>query len=70
MDRDGNLDVLLIGNSYAPVVSTGRLDASLRIKLRGSTKGDFKAISSLNSEINTRGNAIQIIKIKDKSLFC
>ena len=69
MDKDGNLDVLLIGNSYAPEVGTGRLDASLGVMLKGSGKGNFKAISSSNSGINIRGDTRQIINIKNKKPF-
>ena len=69
MDKDGSLDVILIGNSYAPEVGTGRLDASLGMMLKGSGKGNFKTISSLSSGINIRGDTRQIINIKNKKPF-
>ena len=69
MDKDGNLDVIIIGNSYAPEVGTGRLDASLGIMLKGFGKGNFKAISSLNSGINISGDTRQIVNIKNKKPF-
>jgi enediyne biosynthesis protein E4 len=65
-DKDDNLDVILIGNSNAPKVGTGRLDASLGVILKGTGKGDFKAIHSLKSGINAQGDVRQIIKINSK----
>ncbi|HMG90535.1 MAG TPA: FG-GAP-like repeat-containing protein, partial [Chryseolinea sp.] len=43
-DDDGNLDVLLVGNSYAPEISSGRDDASIGLFLQGDGKGNFKPI--------------------------
>ncbi len=43
-DHDGKLDVLLVGNSYATEVSTGRYDASIGAYLQGDGKGKFKYI--------------------------
>ncbi len=40
-DGDGNLDVLMIGNSYATEVSTGRYDACIGLCFRGDGKGNF-----------------------------
>lgn len=42
---DGNLDVLLVGNSYATEVSTGRYDASIGLYLKGDGKGNFNSVS-------------------------
>ncbi len=39
---DGNLDVLLTGNFYAPEVETGRQDAGIGIFLKGNGKGRFE----------------------------
>jgi len=39
---DGNLDVLLAGNSYATEASTGRYDAMTGLLLAGDGKGNFK----------------------------
>jgi hypothetical protein len=41
---DGFLDVMLVGNSYATEVSTGRYDASIGLLLAGNGMGDFKTI--------------------------
>jgi hypothetical protein len=40
-DSDGNLDVLMIGNSYATEVSTGRYDACIGLYFRGDGNGNF-----------------------------
>jgi len=43
-DEDNNLDAILVGNSYATAVSTGRYDASLGLYLRGDGHGNFKPV--------------------------
>ena len=43
-DGDGNLDVLMIGNSYATEVSTGRYDACIGLYFRGDGKGNFASV--------------------------
>jgi hypothetical protein len=68
-DKDSNLDIILIGNSYASEVGTGRSDASLGIMLKGSGKGNFSTISSLKSGIVAKGEVRQIMKIKGKTPF-
>ena len=68
-NKDGNLDVIAVGNSYAPEVGTGRLNASLGLMLQGTGKGDFKVITALKSGINIQGACRQIIKINAKNPF-
>jgi enediyne biosynthesis protein E4 len=48
-DDDGHLDVLLVGNSYAPEISSGRDDASIGLFLKGDGKGNFKPIDVLKT---------------------
>ncbi|MEO5599995.1 MAG: VCBS repeat-containing protein, partial [Cyclobacteriaceae bacterium] len=43
-NADGNLDALLVGNSYATEVSTGRYDASIGLYLQGDGKGNFSTM--------------------------
>lgn len=43
-DDDGNLDVLMVGNSYAPEISSGRDDALIGLFLKGDGKGNFKSV--------------------------
>ena len=40
-NQDGHLDVFLVGNSYATEVSTGRMDASTGVVLRGDGNGSL-----------------------------
>jgi hypothetical protein len=42
VDLDGNLDLVGVGNSYAPEISLGRYDASFGVCLKGDGKGNFK----------------------------
>jgi len=48
-NHDGNLDALLIGNSYATEVSTGRYDASIGSFLRGDGKGNLAWVANRSS---------------------
>jgi hypothetical protein len=43
------LDVLAVGNSYAPEVSTGRYDAGLGWYLKGNGKGQFRVVPARES---------------------
>jgi enediyne biosynthesis protein E4 len=40
---DGNLDILMAGNSYAPEIISGRDDASIGLLLKGDGHGNFNA---------------------------
>ena len=44
-DDDGNLDALLVGNSYSTEVISGRDDASKGLYLKGNGKGDFQSVN-------------------------
>jgi enediyne biosynthesis protein E4 len=48
-NADGNLDVLLVGNSYSTEVSTGRYDASIGLYLQGDGKGNFSSVNVTKS---------------------
>ncbi len=56
-DEDGNLDVLLAGNSYATEVETGRYDAHVGLYLQGDGKGNFTPIDSKKSGFWAGGDA-------------
>jgi hypothetical protein len=56
-NRDGNLDVLLAGNSYATEVSTGRYDASIGTYLQGNGKGQFTPVHVKESGFFVDGDA-------------
>ena len=42
---DGNLDALLVGNSYSTEVISGRDDASIGLYLKGNGKGNFQSMN-------------------------
>ncbi|CAM4125795.1 VCBS repeat-containing protein [Zobellia roscoffensis] len=48
-NEDGNLDVLMTGNSYATEAATGRYDAFVGAFLKGNGKGSFENISIAES---------------------
>jgi hypothetical protein len=56
-DGDGNLDVLLTGNSYATEVQTGRYDALPGLFLRGDGKGNFTPLPAARSGLLVDGDA-------------
>ncbi len=49
VDLDGNLDILITGNSHSNEVVYGWMDASLGLLLKGNGKGDFKPQSAEQS---------------------
>ena len=64
-DGDGNLDVVITGNDYGTEVSIGRYDALNGLLLKGDGKGNFKALSILESGIYIPGDAKALVKFRD-----
>ncbi|MCH8905255.1 MAG: VCBS repeat-containing protein [Bacteroidetes bacterium] len=62
-DHDGNRDILLSGNFYAPEVETGRYDASIGLLLTGSGTGKFIPVNVNESGFFTPGD------VKDMTLL-
>ena len=56
-DEDGKLDALLIGNSYATEVETGRYDAFVGLYLRGDGQGTFTPVDAKKSGFWVDGDA-------------
>ncbi|MDB4551962.1 FG-GAP-like repeat-containing protein, partial [bacterium] len=56
-DGDGNLDVFLAQNSFAPQVETGRMDGGTGALLKGLGDGFFEAIRADRSGIIAAGDA-------------
>ncbi|MDB4881702.1 MAG: RNA-binding protein [Gemmatimonadetes bacterium] len=56
-DGDGNLDVLLVGNSYAGETQSGWDDASIGAVLLGDGKGRFRFVNGSTSGLFVPGNA-------------
>ena len=71
-DNDGNLDVLLSGNSYAPEVISGRDDAMIGLLLKGDGKGNFIPMyntkSGFVSDLDSKG-IVKIILANGQSLI-
>lgn len=57
VDGDGHLDLLAVGNSYAPDVITGRHDALIGVVLRGDGSGTFEAVPHQKSGFFVDGDA-------------
>lgn len=62
---DGYLDVLAVGNSYAPDVITGRHDALIGVLLRGDGTGHFEAVSHQESGFFVDGDAKGLARLQD-----
>jgi hypothetical protein len=56
-NRDGNLDVMLIGNDYGNEVNMGQYDAMTGLVLFGDGKGDFTTVSERESGFLVDGDA-------------
>jgi hypothetical protein len=56
-DGDGNLDVLLVGNSYGPETQAGWDDASIGAVLLGDGRGGFRYVNGSASGFFVPGNA-------------
>jgi hypothetical protein len=56
-NRDGNLDLLLVGNSHASDTGTGYYDASNGTLLAGNGKGGFAAVAAKAAGFSVRGDA-------------
>jgi len=62
-DGDGNLDIALNGNDYGTEVNTGRYDALNGLVLKGDGKGNFRALSILESGIYIPGDGKALVKL-------
>ena len=72
INKDGNLDILTIGNDYSTETLTGRYDAGIGNYLQGDGKGNFKNISVTKSNFCVTGDAknLATLTLKDgTSLF-
>ena len=56
-DGDGRTDLLLVGNSYAPIPETGRFDGGLGWLLRGDGAGGFTPLAPDESGFVVPGDA-------------
>jgi hypothetical protein len=63
-DADGNLDVLLVGNSYAAETQAGWFDASIGSLLLGDGRGGFRHLSGAESGLFVDGDARAIAELR------
>jgi hypothetical protein len=62
-DKDGNLDILMVGNSYAAEVQSGWYDASIGLYMKGDGKGNFIPQHVTKSGFFVNGDAKSIAQI-------
>ncbi len=60
---DGNLDVVISGNDFGGEVTNGRFDALNGLLLSGNGKGDFKALTIMESGIFIPGDGKSLVKL-------
>jgi enediyne biosynthesis protein E4 len=48
-NMDGNLDVMMVGNSYSTEIISGRDDASMGLYLQGDGNGNFRSVKTEDS---------------------
>ena len=63
-DQDGNLDLLVGGNSNSAAINFGLYDASFGLLLKGDGKGDFQSIGENESGWNVKGEIRDIQKLE------
>ncbi len=63
VDKDTNLDVLIVGNLHGSEVETPRNDASNGLLLLGNGKGEFKPMNALESGFFVPGDTKDMVKI-------
>jgi len=62
-NSDGNLDVMMVGNSYATEIMVGQYDACIGIVMLGDGKGGFKCSPSVQSGFFVDKDAKALAKI-------
>ncbi|WP_018615487.1 VCBS repeat-containing protein [Segetibacter koreensis] len=65
-DKDGNIDIIVSGNSHSTEVVYGHMDASLGVLLKGDGKGNFSAVSSPTSGLFLKGDMKSLASLFDK----
>ncbi|MHA4811386.1 VCBS repeat-containing protein [Flavitalea flava] len=65
-DKDGNMDLILSGNSHSNEVVYGWMDASLGLVLKGDGKGNFKPLPATVSGLFLQGDMKSLACLYDK----
>jgi hypothetical protein len=63
-DGDGNPDIIMNGNDFGTDAAIGRYDALNGLFLKGDGKGNFKALSILQSGIYIPGDGKALVQLK------
>ncbi len=70
VDADGNLDIIAIGNSYAPEALSGRYDALNGLVFKGNGMGEFVSIKMMKSGFSVTGDGKALVKLNFKNAHC
>ena len=62
-NQDGNLDVIVIGNSFSTEVGMGRYDAMNGLILEGNGVGDFTTVRGPDIGLNIPGDAKSLVSL-------
>ncbi|MEN2282325.1 VCBS repeat-containing protein [Algoriphagus sp. SE2] len=62
-DKDGNLDVALIGNDYGNEIFIGKLDAQIGLILKGNGEGEFEPMKVTESGFLVPGDGKALVRI-------
>jgi len=70
-DGDGNMDAVMVGNSYVTEVETGRYDASIGNFLKGDGKGNFRSVPVTQSGFfnDKDARSMQLIRVNGKRML-
>lgn len=60
-DQDGHTDIIAVGNSYDPDVSTGNYDAAATVVLKGEGNGRFKVVGPSETGLPTTAEIRRIV---------
>jgi hypothetical protein len=67
-NNDGKLDVMLIGNDFGNEIISGRYDALNGLILLGNGKGDFDALTTLQSGFVVPGDAKALARLNGQQM--
>lgn len=67
VNKDGNMDILGVGNHYGAEVETVRYDASFGCVLLGNGDGTFETVPVRESGFSVAGNAKSLVRMSGKN---
>ncbi|MEM6763551.1 MAG: VCBS repeat-containing protein [Bacteroidota bacterium] len=63
INRDGKLDIVMVGNDYGNEVNSGQYDAFIGLVLLGKGDGTFTPLTSRESQFMVRGDAKSLVQL-------